>query len=96
MLRSWTMLKCLVKRHLTRTGPARYALNILPQANTTPSPGSRAGTYTQPFRTISMTLFYAADRSATIRATRLLALLLVSLASCATVMAVPLPATQQQ
>jgi len=43
-----------------------------------------------------MTLFYAADRSATIRATRLLALLLVSLASCATVMAVPLPATQQQ
>jgi NADPH:quinone reductase-like Zn-dependent oxidoreductase len=43
-----------------------------------------------------MTSFYAADRATTIRAARLLALLLTSLASSAAVMAVTLPATQQQ
>ncbi len=44
-----------------------------------------------------MSSFYAADRSATIRAaTMLLALFCGSLASSATVLAAPLPATQQQ
>jgi NADPH:quinone reductase-like Zn-dependent oxidoreductase len=49
------------------------------------------------FRMFSMTSFYAADRSATIRAaTMLLALLCGSLASSAPVLAAQLPATQQQ
>jgi len=43
-----------------------------------------------------MTSFYAPCRATTIRATALLALFLASLASSATVMAVSLPATQQQ
>jgi NADPH:quinone reductase-like Zn-dependent oxidoreductase len=49
------------------------------------------------FRMFSMTSFYAANRSATIRgATTLLALLCGSLGSCATMPAAQLPATQQQ
>jgi NADPH:quinone reductase-like Zn-dependent oxidoreductase len=43
-----------------------------------------------------MTLFYAPWPATTIRATTLLALILASLASSATAMAAPLPATQQQ
>src|SRR5580692_10859431 len=84
-----------MQRHLTPEPASRYALNILPQSNTTPLPGCSAGTYTQPLR-IFMTSFYAPCRATTIRATALLALFLASLASSATVMAVSLPATQQQ